>query len=232
MTHIGVRDTTNDGHRNRLRKRFQKSGFESFAPHEIVELMLTLAIPRKDVKKPAKLLLKKFGSLKSILDASVTELESIEGIGKVTPVAIKIIKDLATVYIQLQSQEHEYLGNPQHLIKFWQMRIGSSSIERFEVAYLDSKLKLLTDGVETIEEGTTDRANVYPRKVIESALKRKASALVFAHNHPNGNVEPTEEDKILTRSLVLAAATIQIQVIDHIIVAEQNTFSFRNAGML
>jgi len=91
---------------------------------------------------------------------------------------------------------------------------------------------LLRDGVETLEQGTTNRAAVYPRKVIEAALKRKAAALVFAHNHPNGDVRPTEQDKILTRSLVLAATTVDIKVYDHLIVSTDNVFSFRREGLL
>ena len=83
-----------------------------------------------------------------------------------------------------------------------------------------------------MEEGTTDRATVYPRTVIEAALKRKAAALVFAHNHPNGDVKPTEQDKVLTRALVLAASTVSIKVHDHLIVSADKVFSFRKEGLL
>jgi DNA repair protein RadC len=90
----------------------------------------------------------------------------------------------------------------------------------------------LRDGVETLEEGTVDRAAVYPRRVIEAALRRGAAMLVFAHNHPNSDVQPTEQDKVLTRALVLAAATVQIKVFDHLIVSTDNVFSFRQEGLL
>jgi DNA repair protein RadC len=86
--------------------------------------------------------------------------------------------------------------------------------------------------VETLEEGTVDRAAVYPRRVVEAALRNNAAALVFAHNHPNGNVQPSEQDKVLTRALVLAAQTVQIKVLDHLIVSSDHVFSFRKEGLL
>jgi DNA repair protein RadC len=112
------------------------------------------------------------------------------------------------------------------------MRIGGLPYEVFEVAYLDSKLQLIPDGVERVAEGTIDRTAVYSRRVMEVAVNRHAAALVFAHNHLNGIAEPTEQDKLLTRFLVLAAQTLEIKVIDHIIVADQAVFSFRKEGLL
>ena len=111
-------------------------------------------------------------------------------------------------------------------------RIGALPNEVFQVGYLDSGYRLLRDGVETMEEGTIDRAAVYPRRVVEAALRRSAAALVFAHNHPNGNVQPSDLDKTLTRALVLAAATVQIKVLDHLIVSPDHVFSFRKEGLL
>ena len=83
-----------------------------------------------------------------------------------------------------------------------------------------------------LEEGTIDRADVYPRRVVEAALKRGAAALVLAHNHPNGDVQPSEQDKILTRALVLAAETVHLKIVDHLIVSRDEAFSFRKAGLL
>ncbi len=201
----------NEGHRQRLRERFVRSGLDGFADYEVVELILTLAIPRVDVKKPAKLLISKFGDLRGILDASPEELKQIKGIGSVAPVALRIIKEATSLYLQQTAEQREYLGDLDSLSRFWRSRIGALSNEVFEVGYLDSRLRLQRNGVERMEEGTTDRATVYPRMVIEAALKRKAAALVFAHNHPNGDVKPTEQDKLLTRALVLAAARIKLK---------------------
>jgi len=220
------------GHRQRLRGRFLKAGVEGLADYEIVELLLTLAIPRSDVKQPAKRLIRKFGNLRGILDAPLDEIQKVDGIGSVAPVGLKVIRAAATLYLQQAAEGREVLSDPARLAAFWRMRIGSLPNEVFQVAYLDSGCRLLLDGVETLEEGTVDRAAVHPRRVIESALRRGAAALVLAHNHPNGSVQPSEHDKVLTRALVLAAETVHLKIVDHLIVSKDEVFSFRKAGLL
>ena len=219
------------GHRKRLRERFLKSGLAGFAEHEAVELLLTLAIPRSDVKQPAKALLARFGSLRGVLDAPLSELRSVAGVGEVAAVALHVVRESATLYLQQASEGAEVLRDPQRLADFWRMRIGALGHEVFAVAYLDSAYRLLRNGVETLQEGTVDRAAVYPRRVVEAALRREA-ALVLAHNHPSGNVAPSEHDKAITRAIVLAAETIGLRVVDHLIVSREEIFSFRKAGLL
>ena len=234
----GVNRDRNDGgphhigHRQRLRERFLRSGLSGLADYEVVELLLTLAIPRSDVKQPAKALIERFRNLRGILDAPVEELRAIPGIGKVTPVALRIIRATATLYLQQGGEDRDSLANPSHLQDFWRMRLGALRNEVFEVAYLDSAYRLLRDGVERLEEGTVDRAAVYPRRVVEAALRGGAAAIVLAHNHPNGKVAPSEHDKTLTRAIVLAAETVHLRVLDHLIVSAQEVFSFRQAGLL
>jgi len=218
------------GHRKRLRERFMKAGLDGFADHEVVELLLTLAIPRSDVKQPAKALIERFGNLRAILDAPLEELREVKGIGSVAPVALRIIRAAATLYLE-QCAEGAVADSKQ-LERIWRARIGALRNEVFEMAYLDSARRLLRDGIERLEEGATDRAAVYPRRVIESALRRGAAALVLAHNHPNGDVEPTEQDKLLTRALMLAAETVHLKIVDHLIVSVDAVFSFRKAGLL
>lgn len=220
------------GHRQRLRERFLKSGLSGFADYEIVELLLTLAIPRADVKPQAKALIARFGSIRGILDAPLEELRQIDGMGEVAPVALRIIREAATLYLQQSVETREALTDAARVADFWRMRIGASANEVFEVAYLDSSCRVLRDGVERLEEGTIDRAAVYPRRVIEGALRKQAAALLIAHNHPNGDVAPTDADKLITRAVVLAAETVSLRVIDHLIVSKENVFSFRRAGLL
>jgi len=220
------------GHRKRLRERFLKSGFIGMADHEVVELLLTLAIPYKDVKKPAKALLARFGNLKGILDAPLEDLRTIPGMGSVAPVAFRIIREAANLYLQQKAEAETSLTSPEILHNFWRARLGSLKDEVFEVAYLDSGYKLLRDGVERLEEGTVDRAAVYPRRVMEAALRKGAAILVFAHNHTNGNVSPSEQDKVLTKALILAASTLHIKVYDHLIISKEHVFSFREEGLL
>ncbi|MBI3945305.1 MAG: DNA repair protein RadC [Armatimonadetes bacterium] len=219
------------GHRQRLRERFLKAGLEGLADYEVVELVLTLAIPRADVKAPAKRLLARFGSLRAVLDASSEELQQIPGIGPVTPAALRLIREVAHLYLR-QGQEEREIADPAALAEYWQARIGGLPHEVFQVAYLDSGRRLVRGGIETLEEGTVDWAAVYPRRLIESALKRGAAALVLAHNHPSGDVQPSDQDRALTRALALAASSVQIEVLEHLIVTRTRVFSFRKAGLL
>ena len=220
------------GHRKRLRGRFLDSGLAGFAEHEVIELLLTLAIPRSDVKQPAKALLERFGSLRGVLDAPLSELQSVDGIGEAAAVALHVVRESAALYLRETSEGADVLRDSGRLGDFWRMQIGALRHEVFAVAYLDSACRLLRNGVETLQEGTVDRAAVYPRSIVEAALKRQAAALVLAHNHPNGNVEPSEHDKVLTRAIVLAAETVSLRVVDHLVVSPEETFSFRKAGLL
>jgi len=232
MAVLTMTDPHYHGHRQRLRERFIRSGFEGFNDYEAVELLLTLAIPRLDVKQPAKALIARFGNLRGILDAPLEELQKVKGIGSVAPVALRIIRAAAALYLQQSAEGAESLADPDRLSAFWRMRIGALRDEVFEVAYLDTGYRLLRDGVDRLEEGTIDRATVYPRQVVEYAIKRGAAALVLAHNHPNGHVQPSEQDKSLTRALVLAAETVHLKILDHLIVSPDEVFSFRKAGLL
>ena len=142
------------------------------------------------MKRPAKALLERFGSLRGVLDAPLPELRSVAGVGEVAAIGLRVIRESATLYLQEASEGAEVLRDPQRLGDFWRMRIGALGHEVFAVAYLDSAYRLLRNGVETLQEGTIDRAAVYPRRVVEAALRREAAALVLAHNHPSGNVAP------------------------------------------
>ena len=224
--------SSHQGHRQRLRERFLKTGLDGFAEYEVVELLLTLAIPRSDVKGPAKALIAKFGNVRGILDASLAELQTIDGIGSVTPIALRVLRETANLYLRQRAEADENVCGSESLATFWRAKIGHLANEVFEVAYLDSNLRLQRDGIETLEEGTNDRAAIYPRKVIEAALKRNAAAVVFAHNHPNGDVRATEQDRVLTRALVLAATTVGIKVYDHYIASTDAVFSFKEEGLL
>jgi DNA repair protein RadC len=227
-------------HRQRLRERFLKHGIKSLADYEAVELLLTLAIPRKDVKLPAKLAIERFGSFRDVLDAPVEALRKLPGIGEVAPVAIRFIREAATRYLQPKSRaelslvrprpEVRSLDQPQLLYDYCRAELGVQPHEVFLVIFFDSGLCVLDIAITA--EGAVDRTAVYPRTVMQKALQRNAAALIFAHNHPNGDVMPSEPDKTITRALVMAAETLQLKVLDHLIVAPDVVFSFRRKGLL
>jgi len=229
-----MKGTSSDfnGHRKRLRERFRKSGLRGFSDHEILELLLTLCIPRKDVKELAKTLLKKFGSIRGVFEAPVHSLSEVDGMGEISITGILLIKAFALHYLQLKSSETPIFNNNEALVKFWQARLSGLKHEVFEVAYLDNSYRLIDDGIERLEEGTVDRTVVYPRKVLSSALSHDASSIVIAHNHPSGDSTPSQADFRLTQALRYASDILSIRLLDHIIIAKDNFYSFRQSGFL
>ena len=217
-------------HRDRLKKKFASSGIDAFHNYEVLELLLSYAIPRKDIKPLSKLLLKQFGSLKGIMDAEVPELEEISGIGSHTSIFIKLIKDIAVLYLREHMAEKPQISCTTELLNYCKMALGGLKDERFNVIYLDAQNKVIE--METIQEGIVNQAVVYPRKVLENALKRKASAIILVHNHPSGNVKPSDADIRLTKLIQETAKVLEIIVHDHIIIGENRSFSFREEGII
>jgi DNA repair protein RadC len=218
------------GHRDRLRKRFLQQGLEGFQDYEALELLLLFVARQKDMKPVAKELVARFGSFKNVLDASYEELEDVDGVGPTAVTLIHFVKQAATRYLQQTSQSRFSLDSPEALIQYCILSMGAEPNEKFRVICLDSNFAIV--GENDVAEGTVDQATVYPRKVMEIALQAKATSLVFVHNHPDGNVTPSDFDRTLTRGLVLAAKTMHISVYDHIVVSRDTYFSFRESGLL
>ncbi|MGF1450922.1 MAG: RadC family protein [Opitutales bacterium] len=220
------------GHRARLRERFERTGLDGFAEHEVVELLLTLCIPRSDVKEPAKALVAEYGSLKGVLDAPAEGLRAVKGLGSVTPVALRILKAVLTRYLQQSAEEQPCLDNVDLLGDLFRARLSELSHEVFEVAFLNKRFQLMPNGVMRISTGLPDRTMVYPRQIVQFALARHAVWIVLAHNHPSGQLEASPEDHLLTQRVVEAAQVVGLRVLDHIIVTPSDTLSFLDQGWL
>ena len=218
------------GHRKRLRSRFMENGIESLANYEVIEILLTFSIPQRDVKPIAKELIARFGSLKGIFEASPDELMQVPYVKDKTVELIQFIREVSVLYTKQISQEVPVNFSDEDLVQYCVKKIGDKKDEEFWVICLDSRYKMVND--ECVSEGTIDKAAVYPRKVMEIAIKNKAYALVFTHNHPNQNVEPSEHDITLTKALILAAKTLGITVYDHLIVSKNSCYSFRKQGLI
>jgi DNA repair protein RadC len=218
------------GHRDRLRKRFLQQGLEGFQDYEALELLLLFVARQKDMKPVAKELVQRFGSFKNVLDASHEELEDVLGVGPTAVTLIHFVKQAAARYLQQTSQSRFSLDSPEALIQYCILSMGAEPNEKFRVICLDSNFAIVSEN--DVAEGTVDQATVYPRKVMEIALQARAASLVFVHNHPDGNVTPSDFDRTLTRGLVLAAKTMHISVYDHIVVSRDTYFSFREDGLL
>ncbi len=220
----------NREHRERLRQKFLTAGIAAFHEYEAVEFLLTCAIPRRDVKPQAKALLRKFGSLRGIVDAEIGDLERISGVGKKSAIIIKFIKEFAAFYLMQKAKEKPQIACTSELLDFVRMAMGGKKDEEFCVIYLDAQNQIIE--FETVQQGIANQAVVYPRQVLEKALRKKASALILAHNHPSGHVRPSDADIRLTRTIQETARALDILIHDHIIIGENRFFSFREEGMM
>lgn len=220
----------NREHRERLRQKFLTAGIAAFHEYEAVEFLLTCAIPRRDVKPQAKTLLRKFGSLRAIVDAEIGDLERISGVGKKSAIVIKFIKEFAAFYLMQKAKEKPQIACTSELLDFVRMAMGGKKDEEFCVIYLDAQNQIIE--FETVQQGIANQAVVYPRQVLEKALQKKASALILAHNHPSGHVRPSDADIRLTRTIQETARALDILIHDHIIIGENRFFSFREEGMM
>jgi len=217
-------------HRKRLKERYERAGMEGLQDYEILELLLCYAIPQGDVKPRAKDLLKRFGSLKGVLDADSKALREILGVGPHSSLFFKVVRDISTLYLRQAAEVKEQISSTKELIDYCLSSMGGLKDEHFAVIYLNARNRIIR--VETIQEGIVNQAVVYPRKVLEKALKHKASAIILVHNHPSGHVRPSDADIRLTRVLQDAARVMDIVLHDHLIVGENRFFSFREEGIL
>lgn len=217
-----------DGHRRRLRERFLTSGLDAFADHEVLELLLTFAVPRRDVKPTAKALLDHFKSFSAVLDASPQELQAVSGIGVRSATLLALIPRLLERYHRDRWRTVKTLNSTQEAVQYLMGHFQAECVEVFCLLALNSQNGIIA--VEHLQEGTVNRTAVFPRRVVEAALKHRATAVILAHNHPSGNPEPSTADRQLTRRLKRLLQELDIAVHDHIILAGTRYYSFAEQG--
>jgi DNA repair protein RadC len=227
-----VSDNSEDreGHRKRLRERFLKSGVNGFQDYEVVELLLSLGTPRRDCKQAAKEAIKKFRTLRGVLEASQEELEQINGIGAHSSFGIKLIQEVAREFLKAKMMEKPIYTSSREVFDYLYHAMRGLKKEVFKVLYLTSQNQIIDTA--DLSEGTVNSASVSPREVIEGAIRNNAAALIFVHNHPSGATEPSTADKSLTRELVYAGRIMHIKVLDHIIIGDNRYFSFAGEGLI
>ena len=218
------------GHRKRLREKFIKSGLAGFHDYEIVELLLTLGSPRKDCKQPAKEAIKRFKTLRGVLAAPPQELQQIDGIGSHSAFGIKLVQEVAREFLKEGIIDKPFYKSSKEVFDYLYHSMRDLKKEVFKVVYLNSQNQIIdtTD----LFEGTVNSSSVSPREVIEGLIKHNAVSLVFVHNHPSGNPEPSTNDKDLTRELVYAGKIMRIKVLDHMIIGDNRYFSFADDGLI
>ncbi len=209
------------GHRERLRQKLTEHGLDSFLPHEILEMLLTYAIPRKDTKPLAWALLKNFGSLAGVLDADEKQLREVPGIGEHAAQFLKLIRAVFKVYSLNHVQQKASIRSPQQVIEYCKASLADKTEECLELIFLSVRNTVI--GTEIVATGLLDQVTISPRKIVECALKAQAAALILVHNHPSGDASPSKEDIALTQDVINAAALFSIRVHDHIIIGKGGT---------
>ncbi len=217
------------GHYKRLRDRFMKGGLKGFHDYEIVEILLSLT-GRKDVKKSAKDAIDKFGSLKAVLEANPTELREIKGIGDNNVFGLKIAQAVARRYLSDRIINRDFIRSSDEVLDYLKHNLRDKNIEVFLVIYLNGRNQILK--MEELFEGTLTTSAVYPREVVKKALDNDAAALVFVHNHPSGNPNPSQDDIAITKKLKEAVKSVDVSVHDHLIIAGDEVYSFADHGLI
>jgi DNA repair protein RadC len=219
-----------EGHRQRLREKFMKSGLSGFHDYEIVELLLTLGQPRKDCKQVAKEAIKRFKNLRGVLEAPAEELEKIPGIGPVNSFGIKFVREAASEYLKQKILGKQALNSESAVYEYLYQSMSGLKKEVFKVLFLNSQNELVEE--EDVSEGTINASAVFAREVMASAIKHNATALIFVHNHPSGNIAPSQDDKAITRDLILASSVMNLRVLDHLIIGNDSHYSFAAQGLI
>ena len=215
---MDVDSQMHDGHRDRLKKRFLAEGFDNFEPHAILEMIMFYSVPRRDTNPIAHRLLDYFGgSLMRVFDAPIEELIKVEGIGVNTATLIKMFPEVCRRYLMEMSETGQIIKSSKDAAKcFVPMFIGRTN-ELVAVMCIDAKGKLLF--CNSIFEGTVNAAAVGIRRFVEIAVRFAATDLIMAHNHPGGLAIPSEQDIIVTQKVSEALKTVNINLLDHIIVS-------------
>ncbi|MGO9389333.1 RadC family protein [Rhodoblastus sp.] len=218
-------ESLNAGHRERLRERFLQGGAEALADYEMLELLLFRAIPRRDVKPIAKMLLKRFGSFGEVVAAPAARLKEVEFIGDAAVTELKIVEAAARLLSRETMRKRLTLGAFAQVLEYCRGAMAFLDTEEFRVIFLDKKNGLLADEVQG--RGTVDHTPVYPREIIRRALELNCSAIILVHNHPSGDPTPSSADIVMTQNIASLAKPLGITVHDHLIIGRNGHSSLR-----
>lgn len=219
-----------EGHRQRLRVRLLTAGPDALADHEMLELVLFLALPRRDTKPIARALLARFGSYAGAIAAPLRDLRCVEGVGEAGAAALKTVQAAALRLARAEVMDKPVLANWDLLMDYLNAVMARERIEQFRVLYLDARNRLLAD--EAQGTGTVNHTPVYPREVVRRALECHATAIILVHNHPSGDPTPSRADIDMTAEIKAAAASLSIVLHDHVVVGNGRWLSFRREGLL
>lgn len=218
------------GHRQRLRHRFLEGGADALHDYELLEMMLFLAQPRRDVKPLAKRLMAEFSSFSEVIAAEPATLRKIDGMGEAAIAALKTAEAAALRLLRTDVLGRPILGSWQKLLDYLQASMSRRKTEQFRLLFLDQKNILIADELQ--QTGTIDHTPLYPREVMKRALELNASALILVHNHPSGDPTPSKADIDMTREVQIIAEKLGVTLHDHVIIGRGSHTSFKTMGLL
>ena len=233
MAHGNDRDEAKPhyhGHRQRLRARFLATGGDGMPDYEMLELLLALAIPRRDVKPLAKALLDTFGNYAGVIAAEPGQLTAVKGMGDGAVAALKLAQASAVRLLQQQVLRKDVLSSWDRLIDYCSAAMAHEKVEQLRLLFLDRKNVLIADEVQ--QRGTVDHTPLYTREVVKRTLELGATALIVVHNHPSGDPTPSQGDIAMTKELQEALGKIGIILHDHLVIGRNGHESFRARGLL
>ena len=219
-----------EGHRKRLRERFVKGGRNALADYELLELLLTYVIPRKDTKPVAKEFLRKHRSFNSVLNQTRDRLEAVKGMGKEASTFILVIRACIERYLEQRVEKRKSISSPVEVMQFVRAQLTGKQRECMLALYLSDGKRLLHHAI--ITEGTVNRTAFYPREIIRQGLIHNATGVIIVHNHPEGDPVPSDQDLQMTRKLEQIAEPLNIDILDHIIVTPLQAYSIRTGNLL
>jgi len=214
----------------RPRERLFALGAGSLADAELLAILLRTGVKGKSAVDVARQLLGRFGSVAALLEAGSESLAETPGLGSAKLAQLQAALELARRALKEEISSRDALSSPRAVRDYLRLVLAGREQEVFVILLLDAQHRVIAS--EELFHGTLTQTSVYPREVVKCALKHNAAAVIFAHNHPSGVAEPSHADEILTRSLKAALALVDIQVLDHFIVAGSRTMSFAERGLL
>ena len=213
----------------RPRERLVKFGEQALSAQELLQLILGRGVAGESVAVTAQKLLAQFGSLQKLAEASIEELSSIKGIGLAKAAQIKAAFEIGRrLSTQAPTYKSKELTDPEKVYRLIKSKLKDYHKEHFYIIALNSRGHSIAE----VSVGSLNASVVHPREVFTEAIKNKAASVVFAHNHPSGDPEPSEDDLLLTKKLVESGKILGIEVFDHIIVVKDGFFSFKNKGII
>ncbi len=218
-----------DGHRQRVYDRFRKEGLDSFSPHNVLEMLLFYSIPRADTNEIAHRLIERFGSLAAVFDAPESELTKVTGVGERSAVLIKMIPQLARYYMTDKTSD-VIISSSTQAGEYLLPRYVGRTVETVMVVCLDNKSKVINTTI--VHEGNINVSEVSIQAIASVALQSKASAIILAHNHPDGVALPSNDDIATTKVICRTLAALNVRVVDHIIVGDNDFVSMLDSGKL